>query len=130
LVNQRRAAGAVCGGTAYAPAPPLTMNANLRTAARGHSADMAAHNYFSHVSLDGRSYVDRILAAGYTLSGTLSENIAAGQWAPDVVVDAWMASPGHCQTIMSGAFRSIGIGYAFNAASTYGFYWTEDFGGS
>jgi uncharacterized protein YkwD len=106
------------------------MNANLRTAARGHSADMAARNYFSHVSFDGRSYVDRILGAGYTLSGILSENIAAGQWAPDVVVDAWMASPAHCQNIMNGAFKSVGVGYAFSVASTYAFYWTQDFGGS
>ena len=56
LVNQRRAAGATCGGVPYAPVAPLTMNAALRTAARLHSQDMAAQNYFSHTSLDGRTF--------------------------------------------------------------------------
>ena len=60
LINQRRASGATCGGTAYPPVPALTMNGNLRTAARGHSEDMATQNYFSHTSLDGRTFSQRI----------------------------------------------------------------------
>ncbi len=65
LVNQRRAAGATCGGTTYGPAPALVVNAALRAAARAHSEDMATYNYFSHTSYDGRTFSQRMSTAGY-----------------------------------------------------------------
>lgn len=129
LVNQYRSVGAVCGSTPYPPTAPLLMNGQLRLAARGHSQDMAANSYFSHTSLDGRTFNQRITAAGYSGS-PLGENIAAGYPTPQAVVAGWMASPGHCSNIMSGSYRSIGVGYAFLAGSAYGHYWTQDFGGS
>jgi len=130
LINQRRAAGATCGGTPYPPVPALTMNSSLRTAARLHSQDMAANNYFSHTSLDGRTFDQRILNAGYTGSFPLGENIAAGPSTAQAVVDGWMASPGHCANIMSPSFRATGIGYGFSAVAAYRHYWTQTFGGS
>jgi uncharacterized protein YkwD len=130
LVNSRRAAGATCGSTTYGPAAALPLNTNLRTAARGHSQDMAANNYFSHTSLDGRTVEVRIRAAGYMGSYPLGENIAAGQSSPSSVVTGWMGSPGHCSNIMDPAFRAIGIGYAYDADSSYRHYWTMNFGGS
>jgi len=130
LVNQRRAAGATCGGTPYPAVGPLTMDANLRAAARGHSQDMATQNFFSHTSLDGRTFDTRIRNAGYSGAFPLGENIAGGQTTAASVVDGWMASTGHCTNIMSGSFRSIGVGYAFGSGSTYRHYWTQDFGGS
>jgi uncharacterized protein YkwD len=130
LVNQRRAAGATCGGTVYGPAPALYMHPNLRVAARGHSQDMAAQNYFSHTSLDGRTFDQRIRNAGYTGSSPLGENIAAGYPTAQAVVDGWMGSPGHCANIMSPGFRAVGVGYAHNPASIYRHYWTQNFGGS
>lgn len=130
LVNQYRAAGATCGGTYYGPAPGLVMNAQLRAAARGHSEDMAVNNYFSHTSLDGRTFDQRIREAGYGGAYPWGENIAAGQSTPEEVVTGWMASPGHCTNIMSPGFKAIGVGYAFRSGSTYRHYWTQDFGGS
>jgi uncharacterized protein YkwD len=130
LINQRRAAGATCGGTPYPPVPALTMNSSLRTAARLHSQDMAANNYFSHTSLDGTTFDQRIRNAGYTGSFPLAENIAAGPSTAQGVVDGWMASPGHCANIMSPSFRATGIGYGFNASAAYRHYWTQTFGGS
>ena len=130
LVNQHRAAGATCGGTAYPRVAALAMNANLRLAAQGHSQDMATNNYFSHTSLDGRTSVDRIRAAGYTGSSPLGENIAAGAGSPADVVNGWMGSTGHCQNIMNGSYRSSGVGYAIRAGSQLGSYWTQTFGGS
>jgi uncharacterized protein YkwD len=41
-----------------------------------------------------------------------------------------MQSTGHCQNIMNGGLRAIGIGYAFNQSSTSGHHWTRDFGGA
>lgn len=129
-VNQRRGAGATCGGTAYPAIGPLAMNENLRSAARGHSLDMATQNYFSHTSLDGRSFLDRMYAAGYSGPGPYAENIAAGYSTPADVVDGWMGSTGHCTAIMTGGFHVAGVGYAYAAASSYRYYWTLDFGGN
>ena len=92
LVNQRRAAGATCGGTFYPAVPPLTLDLRLRDAARGHSQDMAANNYASHTSLDGRTFDQRILQAGYTGGYPLGEYVAAGQSTAQAVVDGLMGS--------------------------------------
>jgi uncharacterized protein YkwD len=46
---------------------PLTFNTTLAEAAREHAADMLAHDYYSHDSLDGRTVEDRIREAGYEL---------------------------------------------------------------
>jgi hypothetical protein len=43
LVNQKRAAGASCGGVYKPPAPALTLDTRLRCAARVHSQDMGAN---------------------------------------------------------------------------------------
>ena len=130
LINQQRAAGATCGGTPYPAVGPLYMNGNLRVAAQNHSFDMATQNYFSHTSLDGRTFDQRIFNAGYSGAYPLGENIAAGQTTPASVVTAWMQSTGHCTNIMNGSFNSAGVGYGFNASSTYFHYWTLDLGGS
>jgi uncharacterized protein YkwD len=130
LVNDRRAAGAMCGSTSYAPTAGLAMNTKLRSAARAHSQDMAANNYFSHTSLDGRTFDQRIRDAGYTGSGPLGENIAGGQSSPQSVVSDWMGSPGHCRNIMDPNFRATGVGYAYDSGAAYRHYWTLSFGGS
>jgi uncharacterized protein YkwD len=130
LVNQRRAAGATCGGLTYGPAPALVVNTALRAAARGHSEDMATQNYFSHTSSDGRTFSQRISNAGYMGTYPWGENIAAGQSSPAAVVSGWMNSAGHCTNIMNPSHRAIGVGYAYSAASSYRHYWTQDFGGS
>jgi uncharacterized protein YkwD len=109
------------------PVPALVMEAKLRQAARCHSLDMGQHNYFSHDSQDGRSPWDRIRNAGYTGFGN-AENIAAGQANAAAVMDSWMNSPGHCNNIMTAGSNEIGIGYAFDASSSFDRYWTQDFG--
>jgi uncharacterized protein YkwD len=118
LTNAERAK-AGCGA--------LTVNSILTSAAQAHSADMAAHSYFDHNSQDGRSPFDRITAAGYKFS-TAAENIAAGQRTPQDVMTSWMNSPGHKANILNCALHEIGVGYATSSSSTYGAYWTQDFG--
>ena len=60
---------------------PLRLNRRLSRAARRHSRAMARRHFFSHDSLSGASFVDRIRRTGY-LSGARSwsvgENIAYG----------------------------------------------------
>ena len=126
-VNQARAAGRSCGTTYYGPAPALAWNTNLFNAAGAHSTDMAANNYFSHTSLDGRNAGQRITGAGYAWSA-YGENIAAGQTSAQSVVDGWLASPGHCANIMNPGYADIGTACVAGGTSSYPTYWTMDLG--
>lgn len=113
LVNQARAA---------AGCEPVRVDEALTAAAQGHSDDMAANDYFSHTSLDGREWADRIEAAGYEgLPG--GENIARGQRTAQQVHDSWMASDDHRRNIESCDFTAIGVGLDTDAWT-----WTQDFG--
>jgi uncharacterized protein YkwD len=106
---------------------PLVWDNALGSAARDHSTDMAQQNYFSHTSLDGRVFNQRITAAGYACSAC-GENIAAGYSNPQAVMNGWMNSPGHRANILNSTFCDLGVGYAFRSSSNYGHYWTQDFG--
>ncbi|MEV4468220.1 CAP domain-containing protein [Nonomuraea salmonea] len=116
LVNAERAKGGC---------RPLQHNAQLHTAAYGHSADMAAKNYFAHNSKDGRSFMDRIKAAGFTGGNAWAENIAMGQRTPAEVMRSWMNSAGHRTNIMNCKYTLIGVGAAKNSRGQI--YWTQDF---
>ncbi|WP_204043314.1 CAP domain-containing protein [Acrocarpospora phusangensis] len=102
---------------------PLRTDERLRKAARAHSADMAARNYFSHDSLDGRTPWDRIRAAGYAYPA--AENIARGQRTPGEVVEAWLNSPGHRANIVNCDLKAIGIGIRLGSGGPW---WTQNFG--
>ncbi|WP_188187224.1 CAP domain-containing protein [Nonomuraea sp. SYSU D8015] len=104
---------------------PLTHDPQLRAAAFGHSDDMAKNNYFDHTSRDGRSFTDRIRAAGFTGGTSWAENIAFGQRTPAEVVQGWMNSPGHRANIMNCRFNLIGVGAAKNSQGRI--YWTQNF---
>jgi uncharacterized protein YkwD len=127
LVNQRRAAGATCGGVYKPPVPAVTLDTRLRCAARRHSMDMGTQNFFAHNSLDGTTPWQRMTNAGYAWR-TAGENIAAGQATPSAVMTSWMNSTGHCNNIMNGSFKHLGVGYYYGSTSTYKHYWTQDFG--
>jgi uncharacterized protein YkwD len=106
---------------------PLAWDSQLHEAAFGHSEDMAANDYFSHTSLDGRTPFDRIRDAGY-LFNAAGENIAAGYSTPQAVVNGWMNSTGHRQNILSSTYCDLGVGYAYHASGVYHHYWTQNFG--
>ncbi|MEU5862528.1 MULTISPECIES: CAP domain-containing protein [unclassified Nonomuraea] len=116
LVNAERAKGG-CN--------PLKHDAQLRAAAFGHSSDMAAKNYFDHTSKDGRSFMDRIRAAGFTGGTAFAENIAKGQTTPASVMSSWMNSSGHRANIMNCRYTVIGVGVARNGQGPL--HWTQDF---
>jgi uncharacterized protein YkwD len=118
LVNAERAK-AGCGA--------LRTDERLRNAARAHSADMAKQNYFSHVSQDGSSFVDRIARAGYPRNSAAAENIAYGYATAADVVKGWMNSEGHRKNILNCAYKAVGVGLAYRGSTPY---WTQDFGRS
>ena len=88
----------------------------LARAADRHISDMVRHRYFGHDSRNGRSFSDRIRAAGYLSRvgrWTVGENLAWGsgsQGSAAQIMKAWMASPGHRRNILNRRFREIGIG--------------------
>jgi uncharacterized protein YkwD len=117
LVNEERAK-AGCGA--------LHTDERLRTAARGHSRDMATNDYFSHTAPNGSTFVDRAAAAGYPRDEAGGENIAMGYRTPAEVMDGWMNSEGHRANILNCDFKAIGVGLARDPDGTA--YWTQVFG--
>lgn len=103
------------------PGCPISVDDRLTASAQEHSTDMANQNYFSHTSLDQRTFDQRIKTAGYPRPG--AENIAKGQRTAEAVMDAWMNSPGHRTNIENCAYKNIGV-----AVDTNGFLWTQNFG--
>ena len=93
----------------------LRVNGRLSAAAQQHTSDMVRRRYFSHTSRSGSDMSDRIRGNGY-LSGARSwmigENLAwgsGGQSTPQMIVDAWMASPPHQHNLLLPGFNEIGI---------------------
>ncbi|MFQ5342694.1 MAG: S8 family serine peptidase [Anaerolineae bacterium] len=105
--------------------PPLSVDSRLVQAARRHSQDMATNNFFDHYGSDGSSPFDRIRDAGYSFRSA-GETIAGGYTSPESAVNGWMNSSGH-RAILLGNFDEVGVGYVYNASSTYRYYWTADF---
>jgi uncharacterized protein YkwD len=119
LVNRERAK-AGCGA--------VHTDERLRSAARGHSRDMATNDYFSHTAPNGSTFVDRAAAAGYPPDQAGGENIAMGYRTPADVMDGWMNSQGHRANILNCDFKAIGVGLARDSSGTP--YWTQVFGRS
>jgi uncharacterized protein YkwD len=100
---------------------PLTWENSLRDVARAHSADMLARHYFAHKSPEGSTPQQRILAGcRLKITGT-GENIWMGtnqrgdsRQLARIIVDNWMASPGHRSNLLQPEFTDIGVGAATN----------------
>jgi uncharacterized protein YkwD len=125
LVNAFRAAGGACPSGSFSSLPPLTGNDALAAAARGHSQDMADHDYFDHAGRDGSSFADRIFDAGYDAQ-PYGENIAAGNTDPEATFEQWHNSDGHCRNMTTTNANEIGVGFA--SGGSFGAYWTQNFG--
>lgn len=126
-INVARATARMCGTKQMPAAAPVTWNGYLAVAAKGHAQDIADKGYFGHDSQDGRTMTNRVEAAGYAGWLSLGENIAAGYTAKDVV-QGWLESPSHCETLMDGKLKEVGLSYVFKANSKFGTYWVSDFG--
>jgi uncharacterized protein YkwD len=120
------------------PSPKLYWNNELYASALEHSRDLAESDTFSHygsgtasdITGDGRAslFYERIVTNGYSNYYTVGENIAGGQKNLEEVMEAWLASPGHCENIMNPNYTEVGVAIATNPDSTYGIYWTQNFG--
>jgi uncharacterized protein YkwD len=115
---------------------PLRLNAELSSAARGHSLDMVRRRYFAHNTPEGLSPAMRVKASGY-LSGhrrwLVGETLAwwRGLATPRQIVVAWMHSPPHREVLLYPGFRDVGIGIVLGtppSAGRYGATYTANFG--
>jgi uncharacterized protein YkwD len=117
---------------------PLQVSVALQQSSQWMSGDMAAKNYFSHTDSLGRDPFTRMTSFGYTHYPE-GENIAAGNSDAQNTFTQWQTacdpdSTGACtfahrQNMLNPGFKVLGIGRVYNAASTYRWYWTTDFGG-
>lgn len=111
FLNQRRV---LLGLPAQAHDPKLSI------ACRGHSKDMAEHDFFSHDSpLKGKETPWARAALAGTSAG--AENIAKGADTGEKAILQWWYSPGHHRNMMGGGART-GLG-------RFGVHWTQLFGG-
>lgn len=91
----------------------------VASVAKNHSKEMHRENYFSHTSRDGRGLKERLdendvyyFAAG--------ENIAAQYTDAPQVVEGWLNSDGHRETLLESEYTHLGVG-------VYRFYYTQNF---
>ena len=106
---------------------PLRISSRLSSAARQHSAEMAARGYFSHNSANGSSF-DRRIARFYPMGSkhywSVGENLL---WSsPDVdasrALDMWINSPEHKRNMLTARWREIGLAavHVPSAPGTFG----------
>ncbi|MES1206302.1 MAG: CAP domain-containing protein [Pseudomonadota bacterium] len=88
--------------------PPLAIDRKLSDVARGHSQDMADHDFVGHLSPRTGSALDRVRKAGID-PVLLLENVGRA-YSPDETEAGLMQSPGHRANIMDGRVTRIGIG--------------------
>ena len=115
----------------------LRSSGRLSKAARRHSRDMARRHYFSHTSLGGTTFPERIRRTGYLRRANdwfVGENLAWGTRAKGTaraVLRVWMTSPTHRRVLLTGSFRDAGVGMAWGVPDRQlagGATYTVDFG--
>jgi uncharacterized protein YkwD len=112
LVNRERT---VHGAQAVRASHPLA------TAAAAHSADMVAARFFSHAGADGESLRQRVQRTGYIRASRytlLGETLAWGMGSfatPGQLLESFMASRVHRQTLLDRRYRDIGVGMTLGA---------------
>jgi uncharacterized protein YkwD len=111
---------------------PLQLNATLTVAASSYAKLMADKSWFTcgcdpHTGPDGSQPDRRVTSGGYR--GLFrGETLAAGQNSGAAVVSGWLASPSHAAIILDPTAVDVGIGYAYNAADPYRYYWVLETG--
>jgi uncharacterized protein YkwD len=102
-------------GRTSAGLAPLTFDSGLTQFAIWRSTDMASRNYFSHVTPEGKDFVDLIREQNISFKYT-GEILARSNHHDDVAADrayiGWLNSPPHNAIIMNPRFNRVGVGEA------------------
>ncbi len=116
LINQQRARHGL---------PALRTSPLLNRSAQAWTNVMVLTGRFWH----GINFAARLTAVGFIWRDA-GENIATGFPTPARVVDAWMASRGHCQNILDPRYDRVGTGLARHPVGNFASRpstWTQDF---
>ena len=98
---------------------------DLSRLARRHSQDMASREELTHSSSDGKSYLERLIKAGFHFIA-IGENVAySNGYQPELIHQELMDSPGHRENILTPGFDEVGIAAVFREGN--GYYITQDF---
>ena len=100
----------------------VTLNGALTTASNTFASYMGSANFFGHYGPDGSAPRARLTAAGYR-GAFKGEALSAGQATPQAALNALLASPPHQAILLDASAVEIGVGYAYQAGSSYGHYW-------
>jgi len=107
----------------------VRMDPRLMAIARARSADMVAHNYFSHSQPDGRNVFDILSDEAVTWYGA-GEIIAWNTWPTSSTASAannqWMNSTPHHAIVVSKDYNYVGVGLAYDSSNSRN-YWTAVF---
>jgi uncharacterized protein YkwD len=97
----------------------LQWDEKTASVAYGHSKDMEESNNFSHTSEKFGELSDR-LKAGEVFYQVAGENIAANYADAPAVMEGWLNSKGHRESLLNEEFTHIGVG-------VYKKYYTQNF---
>ncbi len=96
---------------------PVDKDQELAAAARDHSDDMLRRDFFSHENPDGFGPRERVPAysramarAGENIYGSHGLDFSDPKLIARIVVDGWMASPGHRVNLLNAGYTSLGVG--------------------
>ncbi|MDW8848612.1 CAP domain-containing protein [Flavobacterium sp. MMLR14_040] len=108
-INKLRTTGCKCGTDDMPAVPALVSNPLLTKTAVSYANDMNARNYFSHISPEGTSPIQRASVVGYT-GKYVGEVIARNYSTSAEVVLGWKNSEDHCKAMMSNTYVEMGAG--------------------
>lgn len=101
----------------------LTLSQALTDAAQIRSGELIS--LFSHTRPDGSDCFTAVTKSYWSLG----ENIAAGYYSSEDVMEGWMNSEGHRANILNSGFTKLGVGYTYDDDTTYQEHWVQMFGG-
>ncbi len=102
---------------------PLQLNAELTTAAKNHSRDLAKWDRISHFGSDGSNPWDRVKRSGYNAK-LAAENVGTGQVTIDEVFKGWKESPGHNKNLLLADAEHMGIALVQDPKTEFKTFWT------
>jgi uncharacterized protein YkwD len=105
---------------------PLRDDPRLMQSSRLKVIDMTRQGYFDHTSPAGEPFHVNFRRVGYTY-GRVGEVLAGGCENERCVLDVWLRSPPHRESMLSPAFQDIGCSSA-RAPDGRGFYVVCHFG--
>ena len=120
VINTIRLSGCMCGADSMPPTKKLKPNTILTTTAINYAYDLKSKNFFSHISLDGTSPIQRAALNGYT-GAQVGEILGYNYSSINAVVHAWKSSAEHCRAMMDSLYTEMGAGKS-------GSYWVVNFG--